>query len=360
MDQVGITANLWRNLQTKLAACGPFDSDIDLQNAFTDARIARWRKSIPSAPSPIKRVNALIALLLDEYNISKENGLVLFLHVVSEHADAESDCCGLLEGLANELEEEIVLQQLTGLSDADLLALSTRFSCDYAALSGRDQKEKVFGMIKQLKRQGQMAVLKEAARNASLSSLPEQAQTLQSKISQEANADIRETFGKFAAQVQSYLDELHALHDQLDEWKEVHNLLQDLQNEFARCRGFVFILDNLEQTPDNRQRDKWLYEIEVEWRPCQRTLRNLQHLATGLRMIGIAYDEKAHPGPEWYIAVRQAALQISEVLNDHDIQRIANCLSAFADTVDTHLYLADKNLRDVVKRINQIPRPSVL
>ena len=69
---------------------------------------------------------------------------------------------------------------------------------------------------------------------------PERTQQLQLSIMEQSNDAVKDAFVEFTQQVEAYLNEFNLLHEQLEEWKEVHNLLQDLQNFFAPCLGFRF------------------------------------------------------------------------------------------------------------------------
>jgi len=102
----GISSGLLRELRKTLLQCGPFGSDSELYNVFTDGRISPWQNQVPSASTPAARVNAIISLLSNRYNTYHQNGLVLFLRVLSELHDPALACHQDLARLADALEQE--------------------------------------------------------------------------------------------------------------------------------------------------------------------------------------------------------------------------------------------------------------
>lgn len=103
----GIPPQLLREICEELLRCGPFDSDNELRHAFIDARLNPWYKTIPEAGSPAERVNAVVEFLCQRYNEQQENGLVLFLQVLSERINPIDVCHQRLIELAIELERTI-------------------------------------------------------------------------------------------------------------------------------------------------------------------------------------------------------------------------------------------------------------
>jgi hypothetical protein len=190
----------------------------------------------------------------------------------------------------------------------------------------------------------------------------ERVQQLQSSILNTSQPDVRDAFVEFTRQVEAYLNRFDMLHARLGEWKEVHHLLQDLQNNFAPCRSFIFTMGRLE---GENERDV-LFAVEVEWRPCKRTLRKLQGMASHVRGLveRIQAPEEIHepesgpaaggPPTPWSIAAG-----IDRAIYDEDTVALVEHLSAFGNQVDQLLYLADKALRDVADRIRRLPRPGL-
>lgn len=167
-----------------------------------------------------------------------------------------------------------------------------------------------------------------------------------------------------------FLGEFIKLHRQLEEWKELHNVLQDLQVRFANCRSYGLelgrggepaaggVLGLLTKTSTRRaeQVERLIHDLASDWRQCKLTLDRLRLLTTGLRYTGAAYDPQAHTGPEPMIVLDRLQLQIDEALHDGDRNNLADLVGAFAKQNDDYLYVVDKALRDVAQEINQLPQ----
>jgi len=102
----GISANLLKQIQATLLACGPFASQAALATTFIDSRISVWQQALPEANSADSRVTELIAFLVDRSNAEGENALILFLHVLSDQLDERDKCHHKLLQLANTLKKE--------------------------------------------------------------------------------------------------------------------------------------------------------------------------------------------------------------------------------------------------------------
>jgi len=187
----------------------------------------------------------------------------------------------------------------------------------------------------------------------------ERVQELHDSILAISQPDVRDAFVEFTQQIEAYLDEFGLLHTQLEEWKEIHNLLQDLQNCFAPCRSYTYALDRLEGSTRSiqRQRESMLYKIEVDWRPCKRCLQKLEQLASSIHAIGEPYDSKSGSGPDWFTALKRIGAGIDDALQSGDTGTLGEQLPTFGDRVDQSLYLADRALRDVVNKMHALPHP---
>jgi hypothetical protein len=167
-----------------------------------------------------------------------------------------------------------------------------------------------------------------------------------------------------------FLGEFVKLHRQLEEWKELHNILQDLQVRFSICRsyglelgrgnepGAISVIDLLTKNSARRaeQVERLMHDLASNWRQCKLTLDRLRLLTISLRYTSVAYDLQAHTGPEAMIALDRLQLQIDEALHDGDRSNLADFIGAFAKQNDDYLYLVDKALRDVAREINQLPQ----
>jgi hypothetical protein len=165
-----------------------------------------------------------------------------------------------------------------------------------------------------------------------------------------------------------FLAQFLTLHRQLEEWKDLHNVLQDLQVRFTTCRSYALefgrradkggLLGALSgaSAQQTRQIERWLYEFSLNWQQCKLTLDQLRRFTMGLRYIGPAYDPQGQTGPESMKLLEQAQVELEAALTDADRYNLADHIGEFAKLVDDYLYLADKALRDVAKQINELPQ----
>lgn len=245
----------------------------------------------------------------------------------------------------------------------ELLTLCFELDVDHENLPGDTKESKARELIRLAERSNQLATVEAAIfrRRPELKTTysPERVQQLQTSIMSTADEQIQSAFVEFTQQVEAYINEFDLLHAQMEEWKEVHNLLQDLQNHFAPCRSYIYSFGRLRQAANGEQeQNKLLYQIEVEWRPCKRILRRLEELAGRILVIGEAYEKETNSGPEWFLAPKQIAKQIDRALFEAELLTLRDILSEFGDQTDQHLYLADKALLKTANEIMRLPRPS--
>jgi len=188
----------------------------------------------------------------------------------------------------------------------------------------------------------------------------ERVQELHDSILATSQPDVRDAFVEFTQQIEVYLNAFSLLHKQLEEWKDVHNLLQNLQFVFAPCRGYSSELDRIQRLRclAQRQRERVLYQIDGGWRSCKLFLSQLEEIAASIQTIGEPYEPRSDCGPDWFIGPRKAATEVDKALFDGDIKALSEQLSEFGNQVDLSLFKADKALRNTVNSINQLPRPS--
>ncbi|MBI5290818.1 MAG: hypothetical protein HY872_02950 [Chloroflexi bacterium] len=167
----------------------------------------------------------------------------------------------------------------------------------------------------------------------------------------------------------NFLAQFVVLHRQLEEWKDLHNVLQDLQVRFTTCRSYALelgrrdedeggVLGRLANASGRRAQrvERLLYDLSLNWQQCKITLDQLRRFTMGLRFTGPAYEPRAQTGPEPMKALDRLQLEIDGALHDGDRYNLADVIGEFAKQTDDYLYLADKALRDVAKEINQLPQ----
>jgi len=147
---------------------------------------------------------------------------------------------------------------------------------------------------------------------------------------------------------------LYPLCQQLSEWEQVRNALQDLRNLFAPCRGLIYNLHRLEDTARSAQseRERILYDIDVEWEPCKHALHTLGVLAAKTCAIADPYDPESGSGPHWYVDISRLAEEIDRAFYEQAVAVLQDNLPAFGHKVDELLYEVDRALRKIVDKIN--------
>jgi len=109
------TDQIYNRVRDALLNCDQFQKDETLRALFVDQRVYPWRNSLSNASSPQERAQGLIDCLHDQYrHDTKENGLVLFLQVLSEHHDPATAIHHRLVGLAGELTAINISPQAAG------------------------------------------------------------------------------------------------------------------------------------------------------------------------------------------------------------------------------------------------------
>jgi len=180
---------------------------------------------------------------------------------------------------------------------------------------------------------------------------------LQAPLLAASRVDVRDEYAESSQQIKAYLNEFVLLGKQFNEWLEIHGLLQDFQINFALCRSYASPLSRFAPSA-RRQRERMLYEVEVEWRSCKRVFGKLGLLAASIRATGEPYEPDTGSGPDWFLVIQSLAAKIDKALLAEDPMALPEHLSAFGDQIDRLLYLTDKALSDVSNKINRLPRPN--
>jgi hypothetical protein len=103
---------------------------------------------------------------------------------------------------------------------------------DYDSLRGEGTKAKARELVALAERKGHLAALEAAIRGRrpafDTSYSYQRAQELQKSILAALQPDARDEFVEFTHQIDAYLNEFNLLHNELDEWKDIHHMLQEL------------------------------------------------------------------------------------------------------------------------------------
>lgn len=103
VNMPGIPGDLRNRLRETLRRCSAFKSNSALRSVFSDARINLWSGEVVEASSELERINQALTLLYEKETIDDENGLILFLEVLSESLPARDKVRKELRDLIEEL-----------------------------------------------------------------------------------------------------------------------------------------------------------------------------------------------------------------------------------------------------------------
>ena len=156
-------------------------------------------------------------------------------------------------------------------------------------------------------------------------------------------------------QASPFLKKPWDLPHELEEWKELHNLLQHLDTAFTPFHNRAKALGDVTSSPMGRRRMKFSEDIknqfDADWRPCGDQMERLLEFAKGLQHIGEPYDPLKEKGPKWMFELRGSQSTLQDALGDRDRRNLVDVSSHFFHCVNLHLVIADDSLRRVVKKI---------
>ena len=263
---------------------------------------------------------------------------VSLLHTISQHFDEEElrTLCFKLEGI------------------------------DYDDLTAKGKVNKARELVMWMKRRGRLEELADAIRQERPHLAlfePQRIQELQTEISGGLQPELQPAFQEFMTQVDAHQTLLAQLYRELEEWKELHYLLQALQTRFAPCHDYVARLNRIRNSwvwIQRRQQKKLVHNAETDWRPCRRELNRIKGLAASVQWIDDPYNPKTGEGPAWFLELLEPSVKIKTCFSQADFVNLPEWLSAFGDVVDQWLYQADKSLREVVQQTGKFLQPGPL
>ncbi len=135
----------------------------------------------------------------------------------------------------------------------------------------------------------------------------------------------------------------------LYEWKELHNLLQEVITSLSPLVGA------LEFAPDEGQ--VWRIDLGLRlWRQVRIQLRKLESFSRDTKHIGDPFDdtEGTLKGAAWMVEIAPLQNELEEVLHRGDFAYAYNLATELSDICLTYLYKADKHLRDTIEEIYSI------
>ena len=142
------------------------------------------------------------------------------------------------------------------------------------------------------------------------------------------------------------LREFTRLHEHLNEWKELHNLLQECITSLLPLRG------ELESTIEYPGRWEKARGIRL-WSPCQTLLRRLEAFASNIKYIDQPFNREngVINGPVWMISISALEPDLKASLKEGNHEATYDLTLDLWDTCYDALYQADKYMRDLIKEI---------
>jgi hypothetical protein len=149
--------------------------------------------------------------------------------------------------------------------------------------------------------------------------------------------------GEALDQLAQVLRELGRFHEHLNEWKDLHNLLQESLNALMPLKG------ELEATLEKPKSWKKATGIRL-WGPCRTKLTSLESFAENIKHIDQPFRRAggAMQGPRWMVGIATNRDELSIRLKEGDLDAILDATSELWDTCYNFLEQADKRLRDMV------------
>lgn len=135
----------------------------------------------------------------------------------------------------------------------------------------------------------------------------------------------------------------------LYEWKELHNLLQEVITSLAP------LMSALEFAPDEEHMRRIDFSLRL-WRQVRIQLRRLESFSRDIKHIGEPFDdaEGTLRGVAWMVEIVPLRNEIEEFLHQGNFVNTYNLAIELQDICLTHLYRADKRLRDAIEEIRSI------
>jgi hypothetical protein len=145
------------------------------------------------------------------------------------------------------------------------------------------------------------------------------------------------------ANLAEMLRSFRGFHVRLFEWKEVHNVLNDV----------IFVFDQFSREVERRDASGQpgdLRSMARAWRPVKQKIDLMRSYAATLQHIGAPLIESTagRQGPAWAIEILAAADRLADLLDDPQMNfaGLYDATCALSDAAEKNMYLADKGLRE--------------
>lgn len=155
-------------------------------------------------------------------------------------------------------------------------------------------------------------------------------------------------------QLVEVIQSFQRFHQQLHEWKELHNLLNDILFTQAQFTREVERVDATQEPPNLRT-------IERLWRPIAQKIILLLDWSTTVRTItNIPFQQTPQglQGPAWAVELQVAKTRLDALVEGKqvDLNELYDAAFDFLDVAERHMYLADKQLRETATELYNLSR----
>jgi len=143
--------------------------------------------------------------------------------------------------------------------------------------------------------------------------------------------------------------ELVHFHEHLNEWKEVHNLLQESLTALIPLTGE---LESYLESPHHWKKTSGLRM----WTPCRTELKKLEYFMSGVKYVAepVRNDGTRLRGASWMIAIITLRDDLDTSLHEGNHGVVYDSARQLYDECYTALYQADKHLRDMISQLNDL------
>lgn len=142
-------------------------------------------------------------------------------------------------------------------------------------------------------------------------------------------------------------------HAALFEWKEVHNFLNDVLFMFG---PFTLEIDHIEMARE-KPNTRLLGQL---WRPISQKVNALVEWAKTIQHIDEPFiqSEQGLQGPAWAVDMFVAKEHIDQLLKSSRVEKeeLFDARGEFGEKAETHMYLADKKLRETADELYSLSR----
>ena len=142
-------------------------------------------------------------------------------------------------------------------------------------------------------------------------------------------------------------------HASLHEWKELHNFLNDVLFMFA---PFTLEIDRLE-IANEQPNPRLLFRL---WRPISQKVNALLEWGKSIQHIGMPFvqSERGMQGVTWAVDLYVVTENLDQLLRSGqvDTNALFDARSEFNEKAETHMYLADKKLRETADELYSLSR----